>query len=878
MTRLLKPTVLLPLYRALVLVGLVVLIHEQARWIENQAAPAVSLRQAGRFFPEARRIEMRDAKRGLYLVTDSLGETLGGLLVTSPWTDHVIGYSGPNNLLVALDLHGAILGLELLESGDTPEHVEKVRRAPEFLSRFLGWNPAQEPPPRVEAVSGATLTSFAVVEGLQQRLLGSAPSLRFPEAITLEEARTLFPEAARFEPEASGPRVLDASNHLLGYVLRTSPQADNVSGYRGPTECLVGLDPDGRTLKDLRLRQSYDTPSYVDQVRQAQTFFRLFQNRTVEELAALEYPKSKVEGISGATRTARAVVEGLHRRLAAELEARKPVPAWRPRFRDGALTGVIVAGLVLAFTPLRGRRWVRLLWQLLLIGYVGLVNHDLLSLSLFAGWASHGLALKAAPGLVLLTAGALFVPWGTRRQFYCHQVCPHGAAQQLLGKLFRRRRTLPPGLARALEFLPSLLLAVALLGVLAGWAFNFAAIEPFDAWNWKTAGTATVVIAVAGLAASLFVPQAYCRFGCPTGAILSFVRSSGSAARWGRRDWTALAFLGAGLAAVVAVRSGPQTPSPPEPSVLRGQTMGTTWTVKIRDELASPPVLEQAVAKEFDWAESLTSHRRTNTDLSLFNRTHDTNAMAVPWPVLTLGRWAGEISRATGGAYDVTAGPLVRLWGFGPGPRRNEPPADAEIAAARASVGWEKRELLDGMIRKRAPGLEVDLSSIAHGWAIDKVTDLLVFRGYTNFLVKAGGELRAVGPWNVAVERPARSCFLRDESMASSGIYRLSEQAETQPYSHLIDPRTGRPVTHQTVAVSVRHEDCGHAEAWATALNVLGIEEGWPLAERLHLAAEFVVEHADGKLDVQSTSAWRNRETLARTPPAPPPANPAPSP
>src|SRR5262249_18811976 len=151
----------------------------------------------------------------------------------------------------------------------------------------------------------------------------------------------------------------------------------------------------------------------------------------------------------------------------------------------------------------------------------------------------------------------------------------------------------------------------------------------------------------------------------------------------------------------------------PEPLKFSGRTMGTTWSVKIHDEVADPAIIDKAIADEFEWAESLTSHWRTNTDLSVFNRTPTTNAMPVPWPVLTLSRWAAKISRETYGAYDVTVGPLVNLWGFGPAPRRIEPPSDSEVAAMLPAVGWRKLEVLDGMVRKRHPGLELDFSSIA---------------------------------------------------------------------------------------------------------------------------------------------------------------------
>lgn len=851
---------LLRLYRAGLLMVIILVVHAQARWFEAQRAAPISLKKAQKYFPDAHRVHLRDPDRGLYIVTDSRGNTKGGLLTTSPHTDNIIGYSGPNNLLVALDDRGAIAGIELLRSGDTEEHVKKIKAQTNFLGSFINWKPSEDPPPDIAAVSGATLTSFAIVESIQQRLAGAAPSLRFPDPITLTEVQALFTNASRLVPDQSQFRVLDASDRLLGFVVRTSPQADNVRGYRGPSECLVALDPNGRTITDFRIRRSYDTDSYVDQIRRAEGFVKLFIGRSIEELAAFEYPKERIDGVSGATLTAQAVAGGLQRRSSTEVRAQRPSGSWRPQARDWALASVIIIAIGMSFSSLRGNRWARLSWQLLLVGYVGLVNHDLLSLALFSGWAANGVALKAAPGLVLLGAAALLVPWTTRRQVYCHQICPHGAAQQLLGRLSRMRWSPPPRLARALEVVPVLLLAAALLAIVIGWNLNLAQIEPFDAWVWRTAGVAMLVFAAIGLVASLFIPQAYCRFGCATGALLNFIRSAGSADRWSRRDWAALGFLATAIIAVIGVRVWPHSEAAPVPLAFHGRAMGTTWSVKIHDEIADPAAFEKEIVRELEVAEKLTSHWRTNTDISVFNQTASTEPMPVPWPVLTLSRWSAEISRASEGAFDITVGPLVRLWGFGPGPRRTEPPAEAEIGAVRASVGWQKLELLDGMLRKQEPNLEVDLSSIAKGWAIDQVTKLIDLRGYTNFLVEAGGELRARGRWRIAIEHPTRTCTLTNEAIATSGTYRQQYESGGGQYSHLIDPRTGRPITHNTVSVSVRHAECAQADAWATALNVLGIEQGLPLAERLNLAAEFVVEKSQGALEVHKSSTWKARD------------------
>jgi thiamine biosynthesis lipoprotein ApbE/Na+-translocating ferredoxin:NAD+ oxidoreductase RnfG subunit len=784
-------------------------------------------------------------------------------LRTSPHTDAIVGYSGPNDLLIALDARGTVTGVELLHSGDTVEHVQKVKAEAAFWRRWIGWKP-DEPSPRMQAVSGATLTSFAIAEAIQQRLVGASPSLRFPEPVTLSEIQTLFTNAARMLVEDRRWRVLDGSGRLIGFTMRTSPQADNVGGYRGPTECLVALAPDGRTVTKVRIRRSYDTDSYVDQLRVDKNFLPAFVGRSIEDLASLDLKRAKIQGVSGATQTSVAVAEGIKRRAALEVQAQANRRPWRPATRDIVLAGVVLGALVMSFTSFRGYRWIRLAWQAVLVGYVGLVSHDLLSLALLEGWAKHGLALTAGAGMLLLGAVALTVPWATRRQIYCHQICPHGAAQQILGTLTRRRWVLPGRWTRVLETTPVVLLGAAMLAILAGANFSLTNLEPFDAWVWKTAGMATLTLAAVGLLASIFIPQAYCRFGCPTGALLNFVRSTGSIERWGRRDWVALVFLVGGILTVVGVRAWPKSEPAPEPTTWTGRTMGTTWSVKTFDEVADPSAVQKTISNELEWAESMTSHWRNNTDLSRFNQSRETNGMPVPWPVITLVRRATEISRETGGALDVTVGAMVKLWGFGPAPRRTEPPTTAEIESLRASVGWQKLDVSDGMLRKQDPRTEVDLSCLAEGWAIDHLTGILLRRGYTNLLVEVGGEMRAIGSWTIAIEHPARSCILSNEAIATSGTYRQNYQVGSQEVSHLIDARTGRPVTHRTVSVSVRHAECMRADVWATALNVLGVDEAMPIAERLKIAAQFVVKEPNDKLTIRETSEWRSRAGVAR--------------
>jgi thiamine biosynthesis lipoprotein len=213
------------------------------------------------------------------------------------------------------------------------------------------------------------------------------------------------------------------------------------------------------------------------------------------------------------------------------------------------------------------------------------------------------------------------------------------------------------------------------------------------------------------------------------------------------------------------------------------------------------------------------------------------------------------VSRASAGAFDVTVAPLVRLWGFGPDARPGVRPSEESIARAAGHVGWEKLAVTATTLRKLDPALTLDFSAIAKGRAIDEVCALLDRRGFGRYLVEAGGELRARGSWLVAIEHPQRVLMLTDRALATSGTYRQRWPDGPLERSHLLDPRTRRPVEHDTVSVSVLAATCAEADAWATALNVLGHEAGASVAERERLDAQFTTERA-GALLVHPTRNW----------------------
>jgi thiamine biosynthesis lipoprotein ApbE/Na+-translocating ferredoxin:NAD+ oxidoreductase RnfG subunit len=822
------------LWRLLALAWAAWLLHSAP----NRPAPPLSLEDARAFFPTAAQLLPR--ADGAVAAQDEAGQSLGLLVTTSPESDGIIGYAGPSNLLVALDAGGSTAGIRILESADTPAHVEGLQNGSTFAQSLLGWSPASEPPPKPQWLAGSTLTGLALVEGIAKRFGAKAFSLRFPDPLTLEEARLFFPGAARMAPEQQRPGwygVTDAAGALLGYVVRTSSASDNITGYAGPTECLVAVAPDRQTLLQIRLRKSYDTDDYVERVVEDRDYLKSLTRWKVAQWPKLDFEAEKIEGVAGATLTSFAVAEGVRQRF--RQEGTPPVAAgWRrPGVKDWALWLFCAGAVLLAFSGWRGSRAVRLGWQLLLVGGLGLWLGQFVTLGLLAGWARNGVPWQQAAPLVALAAAALLVPWGARRQLYCHQVCPHGAAQEIFGRISRRTLQLPQRLHRALRLVPGLLLAVAFCGALRWGGFSPGQLEPFDFWVLGWACVLPAVLAVGGLVASFFVPMAYCRYGCPTGALFGFLRTASSQEMFTQRDAAALCVLLAGAFLVYRPTAGAPSPNTSE---VRGTGFGTTWCVKTRGTHRSLGAVREKLAAEVERIEAGLSHWRTDSATSRFNRSTSTAPQAVPTELVRLVEFSKRVSRASGGAYDITVAPLVSAWGYGPQGVAAEAPSEDSLRALLPAVGWEKVECgADGAsLRKAHPSLSLDLGSVLQGYAVDQLAGLLDAAGFVDYLVEVGGELRARGAWSVAIENPADASKplarveLRDAALATSGLARARRKLSGAPVSHILSPKTGRPVEPGVELVSVRAATCLEADAWATGLIASGVEEARALARR----------------------------------------------
>lgn len=311
---------------------------------------------------------------------------------------------------------------------------------------------------------------------------------------------------------------------------------------------------------------------------------------------------------------------------------------------------------------------------------------------------------------------------------------------------------------------------------------------------------------------------------------------------------------------------------------LTGPTMGTTFTVKVRApelDAAAQKALSAAIKGALDEVNESMSTWLKTSELSRFNDGPADVAVKFSAPTMEVLAISQQVFNASGGAFDVTVGPLVNRWGFGPDDRKG-PPSHEEIAALLAAVGQTKLKIdtVNGTVAKPNAGLRVDLSAVAKGYAVDRVALAVEKLGYPSYMVEVGGEVRTgtVGdgaPWRIAIERPSlpkggkdapREVYevleLTGVSMATSGDYRNFIVDGDKLRSHTIDPRTGSPVTHPLASVTVVHPECGAADAWATALMVLGPDEGLKLAQREGLAAMFITRGEAGALTRNATTPF----------------------
>lgn len=309
---------------------------------------------------------------------------------------------------------------------------------------------------------------------------------------------------------------------------------------------------------------------------------------------------------------------------------------------------------------------------------------------------------------------------------------------------------------------------------------------------------------------------------------------------------------------------------------MSGKTMGTLYSVRVifpEPDAEKVSELKTAIDSVLKVVNKQMSTYDPESEISKFNAFRDTIPFKVSQEFATVVKEAIVVHQKSGGAFDVTIGTIISLWGFGNKGSREAPPADSEIAEVLATLGTHLISVPDSVhLQKSTPGIEINLGAIAKGYGVDAVGKLIQSGGYENYLVEIGGEIVAHGmnrkqhPWKIGIDKPEfdtapgkelqSTVCLNNHGIATSGDYRNYFEADGKHYSHIINPVTGKPVSHNLASVTVIAENCMIADALSTAVLVLGTEKGieflenWNGAEGMLITREnpetFSVHHTSG--------------------------------
>lgn len=306
--------------------------------------------------------------------------------------------------------------------------------------------------------------------------------------------------------------------------------------------------------------------------------------------------------------------------------------------------------------------------------------------------------------------------------------------------------------------------------------------------------------------------------------------------------------------------------------LLQGKTMGTTFTVKVfvpADKVSSLNLFSDVTQVLADVNQSMSTYIK-DSEISQFNRAAENVPFQVSEDFKQVVNESIRLGHSTG-TLDVTMGPLIDLWGFGPDKRPTKVPSDELIEKVKQTIGVDKLSLSGNQLMKLEPSLEISFSAIAKGYGIDKVAEYLLSQELSSFMVEIGGEIRTSGlkpnqtPWVLAIEQPDapvgerkvhKAIQLTDMAMATSGDYRIFYELDGQRYSHLISPLTGRPIKQDLVSVTVLHPSAMTADGLATALTVMGTDAAIKYAEKENLAV-YLISKTNKGLATYASDAFK---------------------
>lgn len=336
--------------------------------------------------------------------------------------------------------------------------------------------------------------------------------------ISLSDAQLLFSQASSLIPiDTSWVEVRNSKNEKIGELILSSPYTDKIIGFAGATPLLIALDTHERIQK-IELLANSESPGYVEHVR-SNNLFESWNGLTIEEAL-----NKKVDAVSGATYTSTGVIETLKARLNVIVKAKELNKiSWSNVGKQIAQLLLLALALYCFFYPKKSKQ-VRNLTLLLSVFILGIWQNSMLSLAQFLTWLTNGIPLSMQIGLAIIFLFSILLPLFTGKAFYCVYLCPFGAAQELVGKVNKRKYIIKKHIAKYLHIIRKSILIAVVLVLIIGINFDLSYIEPFSAFNGCAASLSAIIIALISILLSIIIHKPWCHYLCPAGEVLDLMK------------------------------------------------------------------------------------------------------------------------------------------------------------------------------------------------------------------------------------------------------------------------------------------------------------------------------------------------------------------
>ena len=485
----------------------------------NQIPDQFTLEEIKSIFPNANSYKV--TKEDEATVFDANNQKLGEVFHTLPIASDEKGFAGTIPMIIGFDNSYKIQGIAVLKNNETPAFIERVISTG-LLDKWKGKTKEEATNTKVDAVTGATMSSSCIIKSIQTRLSGKKANTEPKDLFTIDEIKSIFSEAASYKLEkANRAIVLDSSNQKIGYALHTLPDCSEYKGFAGNIPLIIGLN-NKNEIVGIFAQENGETPPFFKKVTDS-GILNKWNGKLASEAASLN-----VDAVTGATMSSSCIIKSVKTRTANHVEEIAAEEAQKIKFYKDCTYEILAwICLLISIAAYIFKSPFGKFRNYLIIGFViipGFLLGRFVSLGLLKAWFSDGIPYSTQIFMTVLVLLAIFLPMITGRAFYCIWYCPFGAAQEVCGMIRKNKYTPTGKVANILKKIRPVYLSIILLLLVFGINIDIYQFEPFSAFLFKSASVIVISLAIVFLILSIFIRRPWCNYFCPTGQFLENCR------------------------------------------------------------------------------------------------------------------------------------------------------------------------------------------------------------------------------------------------------------------------------------------------------------------------------------------------------------------